>query len=44
MYVDVTKLAIYPDCLTLIKLIMVFQILTDLYVLFLDGKSWKIHV
>ena len=30
--------------LSLIKLIMVFQILTDVCVLFLDDKSWKIHV
>ena len=41
--VNVTKLDIYADCLTLIKL-LVFQILTDVYVLFLDDKSWKIHV
>ena len=43
MYVNVTKLDIYADCLTLIKL-LVFQILTDVYVLFLDDKSWKIYV
>ena len=54
MYVNVTKLACYVGIYLAIYLeylttlitykTMIFQILTDVYVLFLDDKSWKIHV